>query len=142
MGLVNFSVPHTKTLLYSKFEGLQVTYQVLLIQEGLRLSGIGEKLSDRGSKQIAKDYVGVDRPRIHITGNVTHNYFSRDLVVIHYKEDGELPESSTVHRLVHFGRETMSGHFWTTIANTTGPVLWQRSASVIDYEPVVPPEVE
>ena len=43
-----FTVVYEDTAL-GKFKDLQVTYQVLLIQEGLNLSGHGEKLSRPGS---------------------------------------------------------------------------------------------
>ena len=137
-GCWKFTVEYENTA-YSKFSGLQVTYQVLLIQQGLKLSGTGEKLSDRGPIQDAKDYVGKYRTKIQIVGNVTHNYFSRDVVALHYDEGGERRKSSTVHRLVECGGGRMSGCFWSTIANTSGPVWWERCASSIDYEPVTPP---
>ena len=131
-----------KDTAYSKFEGMEVTYQALLIQEDRKLSGSGEKLSDRGPIQDAKNYVGKDRTKIQIVGNIRHNFFSRDEIVFHYKEEGELRESSTTHRLRQCGQDTMSGRFCTTIANTSGPVRWQRSASGIDNEPVATREVD
>ena len=137
-GCWKFTVEYKNTA-YSKFSGLQVTYQVLLIQQGLKLSGTGEKLSDRGPTQDAKDYVGKFRTKIQIVGNVTHNFFSRDVVAIHYDEGGDRRESSTVHRLVECSGRNMSGCFWSTIANTSGPVWWERCASSVDYEPVTPP---
>ena len=134
-GRWKFTVTYEETA-YSKFDGLQVTYQVLLIQEDRKLSGTGEKLSDRGLTQESINYIGKDRSKIQIDGNIRRNFFLRYEVVIHYREEGELRESSTTQRLRQCGRDTMSGCFWSTIANTSGPVRWQRSVSRIDNEPV------
>ncbi|MDE0261431.1 MAG: hypothetical protein OXJ37_03395 [Bryobacterales bacterium] len=80
---------------YRQFEGLKVTYQALLIQEALELSGTGEKLSDRGPQSSGVDYTNDKRTNIEVTGNVTRNYFSPDTLVIHYNEVGRRRESST-----------------------------------------------
>ena len=140
-GSWKFTVKYEDTA-YSDFEGLLVTYQVLLVQEGLDVSGSGEKLSDRGPTQADRNYEGKHRAGIDIVGNITHNYFSPDTVVIHYKEAGEERQSSTVHRLAQLGEKIMSGRFWTTIASTSGPVWWQRSDSSISYDPVGPPSAK
>ena len=137
-GRWKFTVTYDNTDL-PRYEGLQVTYQVLLIQDGLELSGSGEKLSDRGAGQPLRDYKGEDRGHIQIVGGIKRNYFSRDAVVLHYREEGQSRESSTLHQLVEYGRESMSGRFSTTIANTSGPVLWQRRASIFESDRIYEP---
>ncbi len=125
----------------NRFQDLTVTYQVIWIQDGFNLSGHGEKLSDRGPNQEAEDYVGDQRINIELTGRITRRYFSQDVLVLQYKEIGLKRESSTVQRLTLCSKDALSGCFLTTIANTSGPVWWQRIASRDDmYKPVEPPK--
>ena len=121
-----------------RFQDLTVTYQVIWVQSGLELSGHGEKLSDRGLKQSHKDYHGDERINIEVTGRITRRYFSQDILVIQYKEAGLRRESSSLQRLVLCGKDGLGGSFMTTIANTSGPVWWQRIANrdAGMYEPV------
>ena len=140
-GRWKFTVVYEDTAL-SRFEGLKVTYQALLVQEGLDLSGTGEKLSDRGPDIEPVDYDSSRRSNIDVMGNITRNYFSPDTLVIHYREAGRRRESSTLHRLEYFDAETMCGCFQSTIADTHGSVWWEN----VDgrdglYEPVDRPGV-
>ena len=127
-GRWTFTVTYERTDL-RRFENLEVTFQALLIQEGLRLSGTGEKVSERSPGKDQINYTGKDRKNIQIVGSIKRNYFSDDELVLHYTEEGEHRESSTVHRLVLLGQETMRGRFWSTIANTSGSVGWQYGDS-------------
>ena len=122
-----FTVTYENTTL-SSFKDLGVTYQVLLIQEGLKLSGSGEKVSEGGTTQDIEHYTGESRrTHIDIVGSIVRNYFSCNVVVLHYKEENEdSRQSSTVHRLVQCSREAMDGRFSSTIADSSGPVWWQR----------------
>ena len=124
-GRWKFTVVYEDTAL-ARFEGLKVTYQALLVQEGLDLSGTGEKLSDRGPEGEQVEYDSNRRTNIEIMGNVTRNFFSPDALVIHYREAGRRRESSTLHQLEYFDSETMCGYFQPTIADTVGSVWWER----------------
>lgn len=121
----------------TKFQGLAVTYQVLMIQDGFNLSGHGEKISERGPTQKALDYVGAQRTSIEVIGRITRRFFLGDVVVFRYKEAGLRRETSTIQRLVLCSRGALSGCFLTTIADTSGPVRWQPVFSQDGkYEPV------
>ena len=140
-GRWKFTVVYEDTAL-PRFEGLKVTYQALLVQEGLDLSGTGEKLSDRGAGAEPVDYDSSRRTNIEVMGNITRNYFSPDALVIHYREAGRRRESSTLHELEYFDAETMCGCFQSTIADTAGPVWWARVDDRDEmYEPVDRPGV-
>lgn len=61
--------------------------------------------------------------------------------MLQYKEAGLKRESSTIQRLTICSRDGLGGCFLTTIANTSGPVWWQRIASRDDmYKPVEQPK--
>ena len=141
-GRWKFTVVYEDTAL-ARFEGLRVTYQALLVQEGVDLSGTGEKLSDRGSDIEPVDYDSSRRTNIELMGTITRNYFSPDALVIHYREAGRRRESSTLHRLEYFDAETMCGCFQSTIADTIGSVWWERAGGgdARFYEPVEKPGV-
>ena len=121
-GRWKFTVVYEDTAL-ARYEGLQVTYQALLIQEGLNLSGAGEKLSDRGLEPMEPvDYSDDRRTNIELVGNIARSYFSPDRLVVHYKEAGRRRQSSTLHQLEYFDAQTMCGCFQSTVADTLGSV--------------------
>ena len=126
----------------SSFQDMKVTYQALLIQEGLELSGTGEKLSEKTPGSDLVKYDGDKRTSIQIVGNVTRAYFSRDTLVIHYNEAGDRRDSATLHQLEYFDAQTMCGCFQSTIANTYGSVWWERLGERDDfYRPAELPNV-
>ena len=106
--------------------GLEGDCQALLIQEGLELSGAGEKLSDRGSDVEPVDYDSGWRANIDVMGNVTRNYFSPDALARRYREAGRRRDSSTLHEPQYFDAETICGCFQSTIADTAGSTWWER----------------
>ena len=125
---------------YTRFKNLQVTYQVLLLQDGTRFSGGGEKVSERGPTQDPVHYIGDKRTNIDVTGTINHNYFSGDTLVVQYNESGRRRASSTIHRLALCGPHIMCGCFRSTIADTSGRVWWQRGQELMDiYQPVEEP---
>ncbi len=138
-GSWKFTITYEDTAL-DRYEDLQVTYQALLVQQGLDVSGSGEKLSDRGPAQDAVDYSGERRTGIELTGHATRNFFSRDALTFHYNEVGRVRESSTVLQLVQCSEQTLCGCFRSTIADSSGPVWWQRRGGLERiYEPVEQP---
>ena len=127
---------------YIPYENMQVTYQTLIVQDDLQLSGTGEKLSAVGPEFELEQYVGKSRTNIHIDGSIKRNYFSRDELVIHYEEEGGKRNSSTLHQLEHFDPNVMCGCFLSTIADTTGTVWWQRVADreqLVEAKPLQKP---
>ena len=136
-GRWKFTIVYEDTVL-ARYRGLEVTYQALLMQEGLDLSGTGEKLSDRGPAPMEPvDYTDDRRTNIELAGHVARSYFSPDGVVIHYREAGRRRDSSTLHRIRYFDARTMCGCFLSTVADTRGLVWWERADGRADlYEPV------
>ena len=138
-GSWKFTMTYEDTAL-SRYKDLQVTYQALLVQQALDVSGSGEKLSDRGPTQDAVDYTGDRRTGIGLSGHVTRNYFSPDALVFRYEEAGRVRDSSTVLRLAQCGEQTLCGCFRSTIADSSGSVWWQRRGGLEQiYEPLEKP---
>ena len=127
-GRWKFTITYTNTE-NTSFQDLEVTYQALLTQNELTLSGTGEKLSDRGPGRIPINYYGDKRTNIDLTGSFTRRFFTQDLLMLSYKEDGKQRQSSTILRLVIHDDDILCGCFVTTVADTFGPVVWQRISS-------------
>lgn len=115
----------TERTAYKPYEGMVLWYAVLLVQEGNRVSGSGEKIRE-ASVQGKREYVGKSRTHIDISGYVTKRYLAPDEIVIHVRESGELRPSSSVHTLEIKRDGTMIGAFVSTIADSIGTVNWKR----------------
>ena len=113
---------------YPKFKNLKVYYTVLLMQEGDKIYGTGEKIKDELNGVTSK-YNGKERIQIQISGYLRNNFLLKDTLNIHYIEAGTLRSSSTLHNLVRFGDEAMGGRFVSTIADSEGQVTWTRTES-------------
>ena len=123
----DFTVTYQNTA-RTPYRGLQVTYRALLLQTGDKLSGTGEKTSEGGPTQPSKEYTGAERVHIGIEGTVFRKPFpwKPSKVRILYRERGDERPSSTSMNLVVRDRDTMTGFFSSTIADTSGPVIWRR----------------
>ena len=111
---------------YSKFKNLKVYYKVMLIQQNNLISGHGEKIQDELNGNVT-EYSGKGKIQIQISGNLKHNFISKDKLTIYYSEEGGIRKSSTFHNLVRFSDEEMNGDFSSTIANSSGKTFYARS---------------
>ncbi len=123
-GLWTFSAITEKTS-YNPFKSMTLTYLVLLVQEGNRLIGTGEKIKEVSSSGT-REYEGQNRTRIQITGFITQRFLSKSECVIHISEAGERRESSTMHTLKVTRKGPLIGTYVSTVANQIGKVTWTR----------------
>jgi hypothetical protein len=119
-----FTVDYEKTSLL-RFVGLKVTYEVILIQDGLKISGRGEKIEEIYN-EVKKTYTGKSRVPIEINGNIDFNYLNNDKLNLSYREFGSKRESATFHKLIRFDDTKMTGIWKSTIADSSGSVSWVR----------------
>lgn len=120
-----YFVNETQSTSYSKFKGLKVYYTVLLMQEGNKIYGTGEKIKDELNGNINK-YTGKTRVHIEVSGYLKNNFLTKDTLNIHYTEKGKSRPSSTLHNLIRFDNKLMGGKFYSTIADSEGKVSWTR----------------
>ena len=120
-----FTITYEKTS-HSNFQNLQVIYEVILIQDGLHLTGTGEKVEEIHKDGTKLEYEGESRIPIAIAGTIDYNYLSHNNLNLHYKESGHERESASFHRLTIFDTLRMSGAWESTIANSSGTVSWRR----------------
>ena len=124
-GRWKFTVSYDETEL-TRFKGMQVTYQALIVQENLSLKGLGEKLSAVGPTLSREEYQPKDRVNVEMSGHITNNFFSPAEFVFQYKEAGTIRDSSSLHNVVLNPDGSGCGCFQSTIAATRGLVQWQR----------------
>ena len=124
-GRWKFTINYDDTEL-TRFKGMQSTYQALIVQEGLSLSGLGEGLSSVGPSVPRENYKPKDRVNIELSGYVKNNFFSPDEFILQYKERGAVRESATLHNVVLSSDGSGCGCFQSTIAATRGLVQWRR----------------
>lgn len=129
---LNMNGKWTFTMSYEKtarnpFQDMQVVYDVILIQHGTDIKGYGQKFSTQTSgQQVATEHSGSDRVEIEIEGVVHEGIVYGDTVNLFYHEKGEVRSSATFHELVRVNATEMKGRFESTIANSSGPVTWNK----------------
>jgi len=112
---------------YESFKGLKVKYQVVIIQDELKLSGTGEKFSEKSTVDSKeKELSGKSRTPIKLTGYIEKNLFTTNKVVITVEEEGLIRSSSTFFRMKNVDDNKMIGRFDSTIAMSHGRATWQR----------------
>ena len=121
-----YFVNNTIDTSYSKFKNLNVYYKVMLIQQDSKISGYGEKIQDElNGKTI--EYAGKNKIPIKISGYLKHNFISKDTLMLNISEEGSIRKSSTFIDLIRFSDDEMQGEFASTIADSSGSVLFRRS---------------
>ena len=125
-GLWEFTVVYEDTS-YNKFHNLKVTYQAALVQSEMKLQGSGDKYSEQFPDATTPIYYDQpDRIPITINGYIERKFLGQDKVFLYISEKGKKRDSSAFHELNQQGDGSMTGTFYTTIANTSGPVIWKK----------------
>lgn len=125
----------TEVTSHAPYKGMTLTYLVLLAQEGQVLYGTGEKIKDiAGGKE--RKYSGVNRSLISIRGHIEKGYLRKSELLIQYAERAELRDSSTQMNLVLTSSDRLEGKFDSTIANSSGRVVWTRGTGGNEFASV------
>ncbi len=104
---------------YSKYIGLKTYFDFVINQEGNRLVGSGEKISEDSVNGVI-EYESAKRVHIELTGAVRYRVFSKNTVDIRYVEEGRKRQSSTIVKLRIESPESMVGSYISTIAGSRG----------------------
>lgn len=115
---------------HEKFKGLKVYYDFIINQEGNRLIGSGEKISEQALNSPPFEYDAKKRTHLELTGAVTYKVFTKNRVDLHYKEEGRLRPSSSILKLRIDSKNKMSGKFMSTIAESSGNVVFTRKGDI------------
>ena len=109
---------------YSPFKHLEITYQAVLIQEGLKIQGNGEKYSEQELGKELYFYSSSGKIPITITGTIIKNFIGPDRVDLQIREEGSLRISIAYHSLTVEDEIKMVGHFNWTASNSAGRSEW------------------
>ncbi len=118
-----FKTTVTKTT-YNPYKGMILTFNVLLQQHEVEITGSGEKVSEF-YKGEQKEYIGAERVSIQITGKVKKKLFGEDEVHLRFTEHGKLRDSSTMQKLI-IKADKLDGTYTSTVADQSGIVNWKR----------------
>ncbi|WP_158268106.1 hypothetical protein [Limnohabitans sp. Jir61] len=113
---------------YRPYTGMIVWYRIVLWQDNERIFGTGEKDREDSSTGV-RTYTGKGRIFIEITGKIEKRITSSDRIHLHWKEDGERRQSTTLDQLRVSGSKNngnLFGSFSSTAANSKGVASWKR----------------
>jgi hypothetical protein len=119
----------TQDSAHPPYAGMIVWYKITLIQNGFQIIGSGEKDREEAASG-SRNYKGSDRVSIQISGSIEKFYTKPDLIRIHWIENGEIRQSSTIHQLQISGNKVkgdLVGIFHKTAGTTSGRSYWKRS---------------
>jgi hypothetical protein len=111
----------------ASYINLEVTWKIQLLQKGVEVSGLGEKVKEINSQGDELKYDVTKRVHIEIDGYIERNYLKKSKVSFLIYEDGRVRPSSTTYILNIIDSSTLSGVFISTAANTSGEVVLKRN---------------
>lgn len=112
---------------YNPYNGMKLFYVAFLFQEGDKILGTVEKIYESSSKRTT-ELTGTERIRGTIQGRLEKNYLEPDKMQLHIIENGKSRESSHYFELSDVTANSMTGKFFSTIADQTGLIKWQRQS--------------
>lgn len=114
---------------YNPYKGMELWHRIVLLQEGTKLTGRGEKYKDWAANHPVRTYDGKHRVESQITGGIEKSVTKSDVIRIHWSEAGELRTSSTLCELLVSGSKAtgnLSGKFYSTAGECNGHASWTR----------------
>jgi hypothetical protein len=110
---------------YKNYIGLKTYYDFILNQDGRRIVGTGEKVSEDSVNGII-EYKNGKRTHLNLTAGINYKIFSASTIDLIYKEKGRKRDSSTVLNLNIESPNKIIGSFISTIASSKGTVTFER----------------
>lgn len=115
----------TRQTKFNPFRGMLVRYKLVLVQEGLEISGTAEKVYEevRGKPQ---PYTGKNRERVEVRGAIEKRYLGRSGVALNFVHDGTLRQSTSLMRMKLRGfwhGTSLRGDFAHTAGDSYGQAM-------------------
>ena len=127
-GYWNFTTKTVQSSLKT-YEGMILNYTALIWMEGKIIYGTAEKINEYTKAKGFIEHTGEKRTKVKISGYVLKKYLSRDRIIIHLEESGEIRESSAIH-LLKFENKSLKGNFIATAADSEGTVEWNKKLGI------------
>ncbi len=112
---------------YIPYQGMKLYYVAFISYEGDKITGSIEKIYELSSART-QELIGTERIRGIVKGCFEKFYFSKDKMRLHIIENGKIRESSHYFDLSAVTSHEMTGKFFSTIADQSGNVKWQRDS--------------
>ena len=113
---------------------VDITYTVLVMQNGINIVASGEKIRDAKSKKLACKDVNIENreiaigkgKKIKITGFIQNNYIDNDVLSLSYFEGKKDNQRFTIAVLEMNADENIKGWYKSTIGRTRGKIHLKR----------------
>ena len=115
----------TEETAYNKYKGMQLVYNVHLLQKGDEVIGSGEKRKEIVN-QVEQQYTSSQIVTATIEGYYKRQFLAKDLVNLYIIEDGTNRESRISCALKFINEDKIVGEFYSTAAQSIGVVTMQR----------------
>ena len=134
-----FIVTQTDESSLKRYIGMKLVYEIMLFQEKDNIYGTAEKISEIvGNKK--NDYDHVERVKVDFKGTINRKYFSKDVLYLHWKEQGRRRETSSYFEIKRFDNNHMFGFFNSTAAESNGKSEWVRDIKQLKDLSILLPE--
>ena len=107
------------------YEGMVLRYRAIAWREEPVIKGTVEKVYENSSTG-EREYVGKNRTRGQVEGQIEKRYYLKNCVSLHIVEDGHGRQSTCFYELVVQRNDRMTGTFFAMAAASQGEVTWQR----------------
>lgn len=112
---------------YKPYLNLKTFYTLVLICDNNNIEGYIEKTKDVETNNNIRAYTGKHRSIGEVRGVIKRNYLRKNHASLNIKMDGELRCYTILLYFRKVNTGIMHGKFWSTAADSSGDVKWQRS---------------
>ncbi|MHA0999387.1 hypothetical protein ACR9IA_02425 [Leclercia pneumoniae] len=113
---------------YKPYLNLKTFYTLVLICDNNSIEGYIEKTKDVESNNGIRPYTGKNRNIGEVRGVIKRNYLRKNHASLNIKMSGDLRNYTILLYFRKVNVDIMYGKFWSTAADSSGEVKWQRSA--------------
>lgn len=113
---------------YNPYLNLKTFYTLVLICDNNNIEGFVEKTKDVENNNNIRPYTGKHRSIGEVRGVIKINYLRKNQASLNIKIDGQLRSYTILLNFQKVNTDIMYGKFWSTAADSSGDVKWQRSA--------------
>ncbi|HIC7892183.1 TPA: hypothetical protein ACW7MN_003390 [Citrobacter freundii] len=113
---------------FNPYLNLKTFYTLTLICDNNNIEGFIEKTKDIENNNNIRPYTGKHRSTGEVRGVIKRNYLRKNHASLNIKMEGELRSYTILLYFKKVNADAMHGKFWSTAADSSGDVKWQRSA--------------
>ncbi|WP_336369414.1 hypothetical protein [Rahnella perminowiae] len=112
---------------YNPYINLISYYTLFLICDNNIIEGYIEKTRDIENNGLPREYIGKNRNTGEVRGIIKRNYLRSNHASLNIKMHGERRQYTILLYFKNVNTNIMNGKFWSTAADSSGDVKWQRN---------------